>query len=134
MPRRGKKGSTSCTRRQPGTRNPCRGQGLPSQPVQNAPRTMKFREALFFLAKFARMRDEATPRSPGRMLHVQHFVEQHVFDSELRHARTIHAAVQQDVLWTWVVAAELPAPCALAPANVRSPQLSCKIFYVQAGQ
>src|SRR6267142_2201166 len=91
---------------------------LARQAVEYSPRAPKFREALFFLAKFAGVRHQAATGTPGWVLHVQHLVKQHIFHCELRHARAIHSPVQQNVIRTRIVAAELPPPASIAPANV----------------
>jgi hypothetical protein len=61
---------------------------------------------------------------------MQHFVKQHIFHRELRHALAIHAPVQQDVIWSGIVATELPPPASIAPANVRTLQRAVKISSV----
>ena len=65
------------------------------------------------------------------MLHVQHLVEQNVLHRVPRDARAVHASVQQNVIGTRVVAAELTAPTAGAPANMRARQGAGEILCVQ---
>jgi len=77
------------------------------------------------------MRDQAAARAPRGMLHMQHLVKQNIFDRELRHARAVHAPVQQNVIWPGIVASELPAPAFLAPSDVRALKLAVKICGVQ---
>ena len=52
------------------------------------------------------------------MLDVEHLVVEDIFYRALRDVRVVHAAVQQDVAGTGVVAAELAAPAFCAPADV----------------
>src|SRR5258708_12469743 len=65
------------------------------------------------------------------MLHMQHLVKQDIFHGELRHARPVHAAVQQNMIWPGIVAAELPTPASIAPANMPALQLAVKISGVE---
>src|SRR6266850_7301811 len=104
---------------------------LACQAVEYSPRARKFREALFFLAKFAGVRHQTATGTPGWVLHMQHLVKQHIFHRELRHTRAIHSPVQQDMIWPGIVAAELPSPASIAPANVWTLQLAVKISSVQ---
>src|SRR5215471_12315172 len=92
--------------------------GSTRQAIENAARTGKVGKALFFLAQFAGMRDQRATRAPGRMLDVQHFVKQDVFHGKLGNAGAVHAAIQQDLVQTRVIATELAPPTPSAPANV----------------
>src|SRR6266850_3391708 len=104
---------------------------LACQAVEYSPRARKFREALFFLAKFSGVRHQAATGTPRWVLHMQHLVKQHIFHCELRHTRAIHSPVQQNVIGTRIVAAELPPPASIAPANVGALQLAVKISGVE---
>ena len=77
-------------------------------------------EAFFFGAKFGGVRDEAASGAASGMLHVQHFVVKDIRHDRLRDPGTIHAAVEDDLIGARIVAAELAAPTAAAPADVRT--------------
>src|ERR1700730_1526749 len=78
------------------------------------------------------MRHQAAPGTPRRMLHMQHLVKQNVLHRELRHAETVHAPVQQNVIRPRIVAAELPPPASVAPADVRALQFAVEVSGVKA--
>ena len=63
---------------------------------------------------------------------MQHFVVEHVGNDKLRDPRAIHAAVQDDLIGTRVVAAKLAAPAAGTPTDVRTRKSPCKILLIQA--
>src|SRR5258708_10518543 len=65
------------------------------------------------------------------MLHVQHFVEQNIFDDKLRNGGMIHAAIEQNLVGAGIVAAELAAPTAIAPAEMRAGESTSKKFSVE---
>ena len=90
-----------------------------SEAVEDAAGAGEFGEALFFFAEFARMGDERATGAARGMFDVEHFVKEDIFDGAWRHARMVEAAVQQNLIWAGVVTAELPAPAAEAPADVR---------------
>src|ERR1700719_1374080 len=77
------------------------------------------------------MRHQAASRAPRGMLHVQHFVKQHVRDDVPRHPGPIQASIQQDVIRSGIVAAKLPPPAAMAPADLWPSQFALKILAVQ---
>ncbi len=53
------------------------------------------------------------------MLHVQHLVVEDIFHDKLGNAGPIHASIQENLIGPGVVAAELAAPTASAPAYMR---------------
>src|SRR5689334_1134196 len=105
-------------------------QDSPRHAVEDAAGAVEFGEALFFFAKFARVRDESATGAPRGMLDVEHFVKQHILDGALRNARMIQAAVQQNLVRARIVAAKLPPPGAQAPADVRPLQFAAEVFRV----
>src|SRR5882724_12612494 len=93
--------STNSTRKSKKTRkSDARPFLSPRKPVQNMPRAFKFGEALFFFTKFTRMGNHAAARPPRWVLHMQHFVEQNISHRARRNARTIHPAIQQNLIWS----------------------------------
>jgi len=62
------------------------------------------------------------------MFHVQHFVEQNVFNDELRHSGLVHAAIEQNLIRAWIVTTELATPATVAPTEMRSRQVSTENF------
>src|SRR4029077_1786396 len=97
------------------------------QAVERPPRALEFHKALLFFAEFPRVRHQAAARAPRGMLHVQHLVKQNIFHRELRHAPPVHAAIEQNVVWPGIIAAKLPPPASIAPANIRALQRTVKI-------
>ena len=65
------------------------------------------------------------------MFYVQHLVIENVLDGELRNARTIHSAIQQNLIGAGIEAAELAAPTAQAPADGRALQYAGKILLIE---
>ena len=103
---------------------------LAGQTIENLPGAIELLEQFFFGAKFGRVRNERAARSARRMFDVEHFVIEDVLDGALRNVGAVHAAIEQDVVGAWVVAAELAAPGAIAPANIGASELSLKVFFV----
>src|SRR6266436_1416046 len=66
------------------------------------------------------MRNHATARAASRVLYVQHLVKQNIFNGARRDARSIHPAIQQNLIRPRIVAADLPPPSSHTPTNVRS--------------
>src|SRR5438093_13431905 len=97
---------------------------LASEAVEDAAGACEFREALLFFAKFAGMRNHAAARAASGMFDVQHFVEQNIFHGACGNARTIHAAIQKDLIGAGIVTTKLPPPASRAPSNVRALQLA----------
>ena len=64
------------------------------------------------------------------MLDVEHLVEEDVLDGAERNAGMIEAAIEQDLVRTGVVTAELASPAAKAPADVGFMQLAGEILDV----
>ena len=74
---------------------------------------------LFFVgAEFWGVGDQGAAGAVGGVLHVEHFVVEDVFYGAFGDVGAVHAAVEQDVAWAGVVAAELAAPAFCAPADV----------------
>ena len=76
------------------------------------------------------MRDEGAAGPTRGMFYVEHFVEEDVLDDELRNGGMIHAAIEKNLIWAGIVAAELAAPSAFAPAEMRASESSGEIFFV----
>ena len=68
------------------------------------------------------------------MLHVQHFVEEHVFDGVARHGGPVQPAVHNDLIECRIEAAELCPPGPVAPAKPRTMQPPAEIPAVEAGE
>src|ERR1700737_1340493 len=77
------------------------------------------------------MREKRAAGATRRMLDVQHLVEKDVLDGEMRDTRSIHPANEKIVIGARIVAAELAAPTAVAPTDVRTLQSPSEIFCVQ---
>ena len=77
------------------------------------------------------MRHHATARAASRVLHVQHLVKQYIFHRARRNPRTIHPPIQQNLIWSGIVTAELPPPAPRAPSDMRALQPSLKVFGIQ---
>ena len=90
------------------------------QAVQKFSGGQELIEFLFFGTKFGRMRKQAAAGAARGMLDVQHFVIENVLDDKLRNARLIHAAIEKNLVGAGIVAAELAAPAAGAPSDVRA--------------
>src|SRR5260370_42343804 len=91
-----------------------------SEAVEDAPRALEFRKALLLRSKFQRMRNHAATRAASRVLDVQHLVIQDIFHRTRRNPRTIHPAIQQNLIRSGIVTAELPPPAPRAPSHVRA--------------
>jgi hypothetical protein len=65
------------------------------------------------------------------VLYVQHLVKQNIFNGARRDARSIHPAIQKNLIRPGIVTAELPAPASGAPSNVRPLQLARKVFSIE---
>jgi len=76
------------------------------------------------------MGEEAAAGAAGGMLDVEHFVVENVFDRDSGDGGMIHTAIEEDLIGARIVAAELAAPTAGAPADVGAPQTSRKVFFV----
>jgi len=61
---------------------------------------------------------------------VEHFVVEDVLDGALWDVGAVHAAVEQDVIRAGIIAAELAAPGAMAPADVGASEFSFEVFFV----
>ena len=85
-------------------------------------------EAFFFGAKFGRVRHQRAAGAPRGMFDVQHLVKQDVLDDKLRDAGPVHAAIQQNLIGTGIVAAKLPPPATDAPTDVGPAEFSTEIF------
>jgi len=68
----------------------------------------------------------ASPAPPefDRMLQVEHFVVEDVFDRISRHARVVEDAADDDCVVSGIVVAEAAASVVLAPGKLRTPQES----------
>jgi hypothetical protein len=96
------------------------GSVLAGQVVEDFAGLVELGELFFFGAEFGRVGNKRAAGAPGGMLDVEHLVIEDVFHGALRDVRAVHAAIEQYVTRSWVVAAELAAPTSDAPANVRS--------------
>src|SRR5690348_3915753 len=67
-----------------------------------------------------------------RMLDVQHFVKEHVFDGVPGNTSAVEPAVQDDLIERRVEAAELSAPSAVAPTEARAMQASFEVAPIEA--
>ena len=76
------------------------------------------------------MGDERAAGAARRMFDVQHLVVEDVLDGTLRDIGAIHAAIEQDVVGAGVVATELAAPGAIAPADVGASEFSFEVLSV----
>ena len=103
---------------------------LAGEAVQDFTSSVELSELFFFGAKFGRVRDERAAGAARRMFDVQHFVIEDVLDGALRNIRPVHAAIEQDVVWAGIVATELTAPRAIAPANVGASKISFEVFRI----
>jgi len=65
------------------------------------------------------------------MLHVKHFVVEDVLRDKLWDMGMIHAAVEQDLIGAGIITAELAAPSAVAPAEMRATESPREIFSIQ---
>src|SRR5689334_8639442 len=74
--------------------------------------------------------DSAAGRTQ-RMLHVQHFVEKHVFEGVARDRSLVQPAVHDDLIERRIEAAELGAPGAAAPAEPRAMKPSAEVAPVE---
>jgi hypothetical protein len=88
-------------------------------------------ETLFFRAKFRRVGNERAAGAPRGMLDVQHLVKQDVLDDKLRDAGPVHAAIQQNLIGTGIIAAKLAAPTTDAPTDVGAAEFSIEIFCIE---
>ena len=84
----------------------------------------------FFGAKFGGMGDETAAGAASGMFDVEHFVVENVFDGDLGDRGMVHAAVEEDLVGAGVVATELAAPGAIAPADVGASEFSFEVFSV----
>ena len=91
---------------------------LAGELVEDSAGLIEVGELFFFGAEFGRVGNKRAAGAPGGMLDVEHLVIEDVFHGALRDLGMIHAAIQQDVAGTRVVAAELAAPALCAPTNV----------------
>src|SRR5690348_17791092 len=85
------------------------------------------RVALLFHPEFQRMGLNAAAGGAQRMLDVQHFVREHVFDGVPGNTSAVEPAVQDDLIERRVEAAELSAPSAVAPTEARAMQASFEV-------
>ena len=97
---------------------------LAGEAVEKTTGSVEFGEKLFFGAEFAGVGDEAATGASGGVFDMEHFVIEDIFDDELRDERMVHAAVEKDLVGAGVVAAELAAPTAPAPAEMRALEIS----------
>src|SRR5208282_1763901 len=102
--------------------------GLASEVIEDFAGQGELVEAFFFGAKFRGVGNERAAGAAGGMFDVQHFVKQDVFDDKLRDARPVHAAIQQNLIGTGIVAAKLPPPATDAPTDVGPAEFSTEIF------
>lgn len=102
--------------------------GLAGEVVEDFARQGELIEAFFFGAKFGGMGNERAAGAARGMLDVQHLVKQDVLDDKLRDAGPVHAAVQQNLIGTGIVAAKLAPPAAHAPTNVGAAEFATEIF------
>jgi hypothetical protein len=103
---------------------------LAGEAVEDFTGAVELVESFFFGAEFGGVGDQRAAGAARRVLHVQHFVIEDVFDSALRHIGAVHAAIEQDVVGAGIVAAELAAPRAGTPSDVGASELSFKVFHV----
>ena len=95
--------------------------------IKNFASAGEIRKALLFFAKLPGVRNQTTTGTPCGMLYVEHFVKKDIFHGALWDSRPVHTAIQQNVIGSRIVAAELAMPASMAPANVRSFQLPSEI-------
>src|SRR6516164_2646042 len=105
--------------------------GSAGQAVESLAGDPEVLEPFFLSAKLAGVRDQGATGAPRGVLHVQHFVEENVLHDELRNARAVHAAVQDDLVRARIVATELAAPSPSAPTDVRAAKFARKVFSVE---
>src|SRR5438445_13900797 len=77
--------------------------------------------------------DSAASRAQ-RMLHMQHFVEEHVFNGVAGHAGPVQPPVHDDLVECRIEAAELRAPGPAAPAEPGAMQTSAEVVPVEASK
>jgi len=104
---------------------------LAGEAVEDFAGAVELGELFFFGAEFGRMGDERAAGAARRMFDVQHFVVEDVLDGALRDVGAVHASIEQDVVGAGVVATELAAPGAIAPANFGASEFSFEVFRVQ---
>src|SRR5690242_5157096 len=100
--------------------------------VEELAGTLVIRVALLFHPEFQRMGLDAAAGGTQRVLDVQHFVKEHVFNGVLWHASTVEPAVHDDLIERGIEAAELCAPGAVAPAESWAMQASFEISAIEA--
>ena len=64
------------------------------------------------------------------MFDVKHFVEENVLHDELRDGGMVHAAIEKNLIRTWIVTTELAPPGAGTPTEMRTHKISCEEFSV----
>ena len=104
---------------------------LAGEAVEEAAGTFELGEQFFFGTEFAGVGDERTAGATRGMFDVEHFVIKDVFDDELRNMRVIHAAIEEDLIGTGVVATKLAAPATIAPAEMRASERAAEKFLVE---
>ena len=90
--------------------------------------------AFFFGAKFRGMGDEAAAGTARGMFDMQHFMIQDVLDDKLGDAWPVHAAIEDDLVGAGIVGAELAAPTAAAPGDVRVGEGVRKVSFVETAE
>ena len=79
---------------------------------------MELGELFFFGAEFWGVGDQGASGAAGGVFDMEHFVVEDIFYGASGNVGAVHAAVEQDVAWAGVVAAELAPPIFCAPADV----------------
>jgi hypothetical protein len=108
-----------------------KGNALPGEAVEETAGAVEFWEEFFLGAEFAGVGDERAAGAARGMFDVEHFVVEDIFDDELRDKRMIHAAIEQDLIGAGIVAAELSAPTAIAPAEMRAGERAAEKFLIE---
>ena len=93
---------------------------LPSDDPQKHLSANEFGEQFFLFLKLPRVHASPTPTQFDRVLQVQHFVKQNVFDGVARHARVVEDAADDDGVVGGVVVAKAAAGVVPAPGELRA--------------
>src|SRR5229473_3589399 len=93
---------------------------LPSDDPQKLLGANEFGEQFFLILKLPRVHASPTPTQLDRVLQVQHFVVENVFNRVARHAWMVEDAADHDGIVCGIVVAEAAAGVVLAPSELRT--------------
>src|ERR1700674_3814 len=93
---------------------------LPSDDPQKLLGANEFGEQCFLFLKLPRVHASPTPTQLDRVLQVQHFVVENVFDRVARYARVVEDAADHDGVVRGIVVAEAAAGVVPAPGKLRA--------------